>query len=163
MIRHIVALDQRRGIARSGVQPWKLPIDERYFADMTKLFGGVVLMGRKTYEVIGRPLPGRHNFVLTHNADFRSAGVTVVHELDSLLAQHADIWVIGGAQIYRQTLGQADELYITEIDADYGCDTFYPEYLTAFEAVQRGDWQQDGDTRYRFMVYRPKPDHNVVK
>ena len=156
MIRHMVALDRRRGIARQGRQPWKLPTDEHYFAAQTKLHGGVMLMGRKTYVVIGRPLPERQNFVLTRDMSFEAPGITVVHDIDAFLAAHDDVWVIGGGEIFAATMGRVDELYITEIDADYDCDTFYPAY-DDFEAVQTGDWQTENETRFRFMIYRQKP------
>jgi dihydrofolate reductase len=155
MIRHMVALDSKRGIAKDGGQPWKLPTDEHYFTEQTKLYGGVVLMGRTTYEVIGRPLTDRQNFVVTHEADFRAAGVTAVHDLDAFFARHSEVWVIGGGVVFAETMGIADELYITEIDEDYTCDTFYPTYSEDFTPLQTGEWLTEDDTRFRFMIYRP--------
>jgi dihydrofolate reductase len=157
MIRHIVAIDQNRGIAQNGVQPWKLPGDERYFSDMTKTHGGVVLMGRVTFEVIGRPLPGRQNFVASHDPGFSAEGVTVIHDIDDFLQDQPDVWVIGGAQIYAATLLMADELYITEIDADFGCDVLYPEYTDRFELRQQGDPRQENGLIYYCNVYTPRP------
>jgi len=159
----MVALDSKRGIAKGGVQPWKLPTDERYFTERTKLHGGVVLMGRATYDAIGKPLPDRQNFVLTHDAVFSVPGVMVVHDLDAFFAEYPEAWVIGGGVVFAETMNIAHELYITEIDADYDCDTFYPEYGRDFVPVQTGEWQAENNTRYRFMVYRSNSHSDVVK
>jgi dihydrofolate reductase len=156
MIRHIVALDDKLGIAKDGDQPWKLPTDEKFFRDMTQKFGGVVLMGRKTFEVIGRPLPKRQNFILTHDTGYNAEGVSAVHDLDAFLSGHEDVWIIGGAEIYAQTLARADELYITEIEHDYGCDVRFPYYKDAFELVLASEPVQENDVRYRFKLYRPR-------
>jgi dihydrofolate reductase len=102
-------------------------------------------MGRKTFESIGRPLPGRTNVVVSRNPDFRHAGVETAGSLDEALARHPDAFVIGGAEIYRQALPLADRLYITRIDADFEGDTRFPEWdpqewtLTATEHHERGE------------------------
>ena len=155
MIRHIVAFDKNRGIAKNGVQPWKLPTDEKYFSDMTKTYGGILLMGRTTFEVIGRPLVGRQNYVASRQADFVVEDVTVVHDIDAFLNDHQDVWVIGGAEIYAATLSRTDELYITEIDADFGCDVFYPEFTEHFQIVDQGQLRHENNLNYRFNRYTP--------
>ncbi|MBC7581272.1 dihydrofolate reductase [Aeromicrobium sp.] len=155
MIRQIVALDRNRGIAKDGVQPWKLSIDEQYFTDQTKLYDAVVLMGRRTYETIGRPLSGRQNFVLSRDKSFEAAGATVVHDIDVFLATHPSVWIIGGRELYDQTLGRADELYITEIYQDYDCDVQYPNYKDSFELVQSSDCIREQGVDYYFKIYKP--------
>jgi dihydrofolate reductase len=157
MIRHIVAIDQNRGIAKNGTQPWKLPTDEQYFLNMTKTHGSVLLMGRTTFEVIGRPLPGRKNFVATRDDNFRAEDVSVVRDIEAFLASQSDIWVIGGAQIYEATLRVADELYVTEIEADFDCDVFYPEFAELFQLVEKGQRQHENGLNYRFNRYAPRP------
>lgn len=157
MIRQIVAIDSERGIARAGVQPWKLPGDERYFSEKTKLYGGIVLMGRKTFEVIGRPLPERQNFVATHDRAFKAPDVQIVHDVSAFLGTHEDVWVIGGSQLYEVTLAACDELYVTEIEADYGCDTFYPAFLDAFELSSKSPMVTENNTNYRYCVYTRRP------
>lgn len=131
MIRLIVAYDQQRGIAKHGVQPWNIPDDEAYFSQQTKSHGATVFMGRKTLEVMGSPLEGRDNVVLT-SSDEAIAGVTLVHDVNEFLINlgDKDLWVIGGASIYELFMKQklADELYITHIAADFGCDQFFPEF-----------------------------------
>lgn len=156
MIRHIVALDNTRGIARQGSEPWNLPTDLTYFSEQSKSHGGIVLMGRKTYDSIGRPLPDRQNFVLTRQGDFRAPGVETVHDLQSFLRQHKDVWVIGGAELFALTLAEADELYITEIEQDFGCDVFYPEYQTSFERSQASERLVENGVAYRFAIYKPR-------
>lgn len=157
MIRQIVAIDAKHGIAKAGVQPWKLPGDEQYFSEKTKLYGGLVLMGRKTFEVIGRPLPERQNFVVTRNTALQTPGVQIVHDVSAFLDAYDDVWVIGGAELYEATLAVCDELYVTEIEADYDCDTFYPAFLGAFELSSKSPVATENGTNYRYCVYTRRP------
>ena len=155
MIRQIVAIDSKRGIAKNGVQPWKIPADERYFQDQTKTRGGVVLMGRKTYtDVIHHPLADRQNFVLSRNPGLHLDGVSIVTDLQAFFAQHQDVWVIGGAAVYAQTFDLAEELYITKIEADLACDQFYPEYEDSFELVSQSVPYSQNGYSYSFCVYK---------
>lgn len=110
-------------------------------------------MGRKTFEAMGSALPDHRNFVLTHDTKFEAEGVTVIHSLDAFLAQHHDVWIIGGSELYAQTLDRADELYITEIEHDFNCDTFYPDY-TEFEAVSSGNLLEENHTQFSFKMYK---------
>lgn len=147
MIRLIVAVDQKMGIAKDGVQPWKLPSDEAYFSSMTKQHGGVILMGRTTYEVIGRPLPDRLNYVITSQPEKVAGPVRTVTKIESVLTQHDDVWVIGGAKLYAAMIDQANELYVTRIAADYSCNTFFPNIPDIFSLVwQDKPQQENGDT-----------------
>jgi len=155
MIRHIVALDTKRGIAKDGEQPWHLPTDSQYFRDQTKLYSGVVLMGRKTFEVMGAALPDRQNYVLTRDERFTADNVRVVHDLDAFMATHKDVWIIGGANVYEKTIHLADELYITEIDEDFACDQFYPAY-DSFIARKSGPLQTENGISFRYKVYVPQ-------
>lgn len=154
MIRHMVAIDNKRGIAKDGLQPWKLPTDENYFREQTKLYGGVVLMGRKTFEVIGASLPGRQNFVLTRDREFDAEGINVIHNLDAFLDEHPEVWIVGGAELYEQTLTRASELYITEIQEDFGCSTFYPRF-DKFTPSINGEEQTENGLRFTFNIYKP--------
>lgn len=155
MIRHIVALDQQRGIARHGNQPWELPPDKKYFGEMTRQHGGVILMGRTTFEVIGHALVDRQNFVLTRNPNYVAPDATVVHDIDAFLSHYSDVWIIGGAQLYTATIDRAGELYVTEIQADFGCDTFYPDYRHSFQEIKASEELQDNNLTFRFKVYKP--------
>lgn len=154
MIRLIAAIDQRRGIAKNGRQPWSLPNDERYFKDQTAKFGARLLMGRKTFDVIGHPLPDRTNYVLSHDK-IEYSGVSGVTDVSMLLNQTSeDLWVIGGAAVYEQTIARADLLYLTLIEADFGCDQFFPEYEAQFELVDQSPPQHEAGLTYRYAIYR---------
>lgn len=129
MISLIVAHDKNRVIGYENAMPWHLPGDLQYFKEMT--MGKPIVMGRKTFESIGRPLPGRRNIVITRNAQYAADGIEVVNSLKEAieLAKDAEeIMVIGGEQIFRQVLPQASRLYITLIDEEYKGDTFFPPY-----------------------------------
>src|SRR5207253_15414 len=110
------------GIAKNGVMPWKIPDDERYFTEQTKRFGGAVLTGGVTYRdgYKSRPLRDRENYIVTHG-NTPIEGATVVNDLQAFLTEGGDkdLWVAGGAAVFEQVIDQADELYITYIDADF--------------------------------------------
>lgn len=154
MIRHIVAIDRDYGIAKNGILPWKIPDDEQYFTDMTKKYGGVTLTGRATYDTFGgQPLKDRQNFVVTHQTAPIS-GAELVHDIDEFFRNHTeDIWVVGGAEIFKQTLDIADELYVTRVDATFGCDRFYPKFEDKFVLQSETDWLEQNGFRYRYQVY----------
>lgn len=131
MISLIVAIAHDNVIGRSNDLPWYLPADLKHFKEITT--GHTVIMGRKTYDSIaarlGKPLPNRHNVILTREEKFVVPGATVVNSLEIALEEHEneEVFVIGGAEIYSQALSHADKLYVTEIDADItGGDTFFP-------------------------------------
>jgi dihydrofolate reductase len=155
MIRLIAAIDRKRGIAKGGVQPWKISVDEEYFKDKTHQFGGNILMGRKTFEVIGHPLPSRRNFVVSHDENADIEGVEMVRDLQDFLVNfHEDLWVIGGASIFEQVLLKAEELYLTLIDADFGCDQFFPEYESQFELVDTSALHEENGFIFTYHVYK---------
>ena len=153
MIRLIAAVDQKMGIAKDGSQPWKLPSDEQYFQNQTLLHGGRVLMGRTTFAVIQKPLPRRQNFVLSHATE-PIEGATIVHDLQAFLVEHPDVWVIGGASVYQQTIELADELYITRIEADFDCDQFFPQIdPEIFQLKQRSEFHHENDLTFYYEIY----------
>lgn len=153
MIRHLVAIDQKRGMAKDGKQPWHLPTDEQYFLRETQTLGGVVVMGRKTYEVIGHPLRERRNIVLSDKPE-EIEGVEVFTDLREALHAAEDVWVIGGASIFKQTMNAADELYITRIDSNFDCELFYPEFEQDFVLASRSEPQHENGLNFRFEVWK---------
>lgn len=156
MIRHIVAFDNKQGIAKGGVIPWYIPDDEAFFQSETKKYGGKVLMGAGTYTAIKHPLRERENFVLTHDTT-PIAGAVVVNDLQKFLAEfQGDLWIIGGAEVFAQTLDVADELYITKIDADFRCDRIYPAYEDKFELARQSEPKTENGFRYTYCVYTKK-------
>lgn len=129
MISLIVAHDKNYVIGYENGMPWHLPGDLKYFKDMT--MGKPIIMGRKTFESIGRPLPGRRNIVITRNDKYDAQGIETVSSLDAALALVKDvpeIMVIGGAQIFEQAMPLADKLYITLINHEFKGDTYFPRY-----------------------------------
>lgn len=121
-------MDRGRLIGRDGELPWRLPNDLQHFKRLT--LGKTVLMGRKTWTSLGRPLPERENWVLTRDGDFRAVGARVFHALDAALSAYKgkELMVIGGADLYRQTLSLAQRLYLTEVDAELDGDTRFPDF-----------------------------------
>jgi len=128
LVSLIVAMAQNGVIGRDNALPWRLPEDLKRFKAFT--LGKTLLMGRKTYESIGRPLPGRANLVLTRDRGFRAPGVVVVHSVEEALAHAADneLVAIGGAEIYRLVLPFARRLYLTHVHADVPGDTYFPDF-----------------------------------
>ena len=125
----IVAMAKNRVIGTNNRLPWHLPADLKHFKTLT--MGHHIVMGRNTYESIGKPLPGRTSVVVTRNADYAPPGVMVVNSLEKAIlvcADDAEIFVIGGAEIYRQAISFADRIYLTKIDADISGDTHFPEF-----------------------------------
>ena len=119
-------------IGRDGALPWHLPADMKFFREQTR--GHPVLMGRKTWDSLPprfRPLPGRHNLVMTRQPHWQAVGATTVHSVAQALAAAGDVprlFVIGGVALYAEALPMADELLLTEIDADFAGDTFFPAW-----------------------------------
>jgi len=136
IISFIWGQDRNRLIGRNNALPWRLPADMAWFKKST--MGKPILMGRKTYESIGRPLPGRTNLILSRQTDLQMDGCIVVHSLDEAKAavpQADEIMVMGGAEIYALLLDQAERLYITEIDAEFEGDAWFPEF-------DRSQWKE---------------------
>src|SRR5580704_17376809 len=154
MIRLIVAHDVKRGIGKHGFQPWYLPEDEQYFNQQTISHGAKVLVGRRTLlDVIGHPLKDRQNFVLTRDNHEPQAGITYINELPAFMdGLQDDIWVIGGASIYEQTMDRSDELYVTKIEADFGCDQFFPAYENDFTLSEQSDLHTQNGFVFSYYV-----------
>lgn len=146
----IVATGRRNEIGRAGKMPWHLPADLKHFKHNT--LGKPVLMGRKTLEAIGRPLPERRNLVLTRDAAFRAEGCETVTSLDAAIQAAAgapELMVIGGGEVYRLVWTRTDRIYLTRIQADVeGADTFFPE-------VEPAKWREIGREDHRADVKNP--------
>jgi dihydrofolate reductase len=148
----IVAMAKNRVIGRNNQMPWHLPADFAWFKKKT--LGHPVIMGRKTFESIGKPLPGRRNIVVSRNAQWHAAGCEVFHSLEDALARclpHEQVFVIGGAVLFEAAIPLADHLYLTEVDATPEGDTFFP-------ALREKEWREhsrvhaDADARNAFAM-----------
>jgi dihydrofolate reductase len=135
IISLVVAMAENRVIGKNNALPWRLSADLKRFRRLT--MGHPIIMGRKTYESIGRPLDGRENVVISRNPNFRPDGVTVVQSIDEALAsaKDAEIMIIGGADIYEQTLPRADRIHLTLIHQGFDGDVYFPE-------IGEGEWKE---------------------
>ncbi len=160
IISIIVAMDKKGVIGLEGDLPWHLSADLKHFKIIT--MSKPLIMGRRTHESIGRPLPGRQNIVLTRAKNFKVDGCTVVHSLDDALHAAGDVdevMIMGGSGIYDQSLGRADRLYITEVHADVKGDVYFPEFdKDDWIEIEREDHSADdkNDFDFSFVVMERK-------
>ncbi|MCD7033459.1 dihydrofolate reductase [Metabacillus sp. GX 13764] len=159
MISFLLAMDENRVIGKNNDLPWRLPADLAYFKRIT--MGHKIVMGRKTFESMGRPLPGRENLVVTRNGDFQREGVKVI-DSPALFGQEAmgkeeEIFVIGGEEIFRLFLPYCQKLYITEIHHAFEGDRRFPEMdMSDWEVISRvkGERNEKNPYDYEFLVYK---------
>lgn len=159
----IVAMSENRVIGINNKLPWYLPNDLKYFKQVT--MGKPIIMGRKTYESIGKPLPGRANIVITRNTQWQAEGVKVAHSLEQAIALaeaisnidgQSEVMIIGGDQIYKACLPQVDRVYLTKVHAEVQGDAWFPEVdWSSWQEVGREDLQAEGANPYdySFIVY----------
>ena len=160
----LVAMAKNRVIGRNNRLPWHLTADLKHFKFLT--MGQTIVMGRKTYESIGKPLPGRANVIITRQADYEVPGAMVVHSLEDALLiceetsnGHSENFIIGGEKLYRQALKICQRMYITEIQRDFDGDVFFPEFdRSEWEETQRDKHiaENEGGLEYHFVVLQRK-------
>ena len=152
----VVAMASNGVIGRDNELPWHLPADLQHFKKTT--MGKPILMGRKTWESIGRPLPGRTNIVITRDTAYRAEGCVVVNSIDAALEASSgqdEVMVIGGAEFYRQVLPLADTIYLTRIHATISGDTCFPELNVAdWREVERSDHAADEKNPHDYSFIR---------
>ncbi len=152
--------------ARNGVigienrLPWHLPEDLKYFKATT--LGCPVVMGRKTFESIGRPLPGRRNMIITRNADWSAEGVESFPSIEAALnacAKEREVFIIGGAELYQQALPYTQKAYVTEIDADFDGDAYFPALPSSewTEISRQSHLNPRDQWAYHFVCYQHAP------
>lgn len=153
IISLICAMDKNRLIGRENGLPWHLPADFKHFKETT--LNKPVIMGRKTFESIGRPLPQRKNIVLSRQ-DFVADGVVTVAGIDDALEQADgadEVMILGGSNLYSQMIERADRLYITHVDAECEGDAWFPEFdLNDWCIVERQEHQADEKNNYNFSI-----------
>lgn len=152
----IVATDSKLGIGVDNKLPWHLPEDLAHFKRTTS--GHAIIMGRKTFESIGRPLPNRRNIVVTRNREWLHAGVETVTSLDaaSNLLNDDFAYIIGGAEIYQQSMPLANELVVTEIQHEFSCDAFFPVInpLIWNETKREKHYSEENNLHFAFVTYK---------
>lgn len=151
----IAAIGTNNELGNNGKLPWYLPKDFTHFKNTTKKHP--VIMGRKTFEAIGKALPDRENIVITGDRTYHKEGIRIVHSLGEALALFKDIdeevFIIGGAQIYEQTIPLADKLYITHVDGSFEADTFFPKIdYTKWEKIKEENYLPDEYHEYAFSI-----------
>ncbi|MBN8207637.1 dihydrofolate reductase [Bacillus sp. NTK071] len=160
MISFLLAMDEQNLIGKNNDLPWHIPADLAYFKKMTT--GKPIVMGRKTFESIGKALPGRENYLISRK-DLEYEGVTVLHSIEEFFEltrnQEKEWFVIGGAEIYRQILPHADRLYITEIHESFEGDTYFPTFSKEeWKETSREKHLKDDRNKYEFdfVIYDRK-------
>ena len=133
IISLIAAMAENRVIGYKNAIPWNIPSDQKRFRDIT--MGHAVIFGRKTFEIIGRPLPGRKNIVLTHRRDFHPKGAVVAHSLEGAFAAcegAGEVFIGGGGMVFHETIALAQRIYLSIIHASFEGDAFFPEIPNNF-------------------------------
>lgn len=159
VVKILVACDENRVIGKNNTLIWHLPADLKRFKELTT--GQVIIMGRKTYESIGRPLPNRINIVITRQTGYQPEGVIIVHSLEEALLKakslhRGDIYVVGGAEIYEQSMGLADEIELTQLHDIFDGDAFFPiidEQIWQMVSKERGVTDEKNPYQYSFVRY----------
>jgi len=155
IISLIAAMDKNRLIGADNGMPWHLPADFKYFKEVT--MGKPIVMGRKTFESIGKPLPGRLNVVISRRG-FSAQGVTSVESIDAALeaVNHAEeVMIIGGANIYQQMIDKADRIYLTHVNAQCEGDAWFPEFdESQWNSVEEKSVVADGKNNYSFKIIK---------
>ena len=149
MIKIIVAISKNRVIGNNNELIWKLSSDLKRFKDLTT--GNPVVMGRKTYESIGKPLPNRRNIIITRNTEYEADGCIIVSSLEeALLITNNDCFIIGGGEIYNQSIELADRIYLTLVHKEFEGDTLFPELGKEWAKMSRKDFEADEENEYDY-------------
>jgi len=148
----IAAMDRKRGIGVDNKLPWRLSADLKRFRELT--MGHHLIVGRKTFESIGRPLPGRRMIVVTRDLNYKAAGCDVAHSVEDAInlareRDESEVFICGGAEIYAQIIGVADRMYLTFVDAEVAADTFFPEFDER-EWNERESFYQPADEKNQY-------------
>ncbi len=162
MIKILVACDENRVIGKDNQLIWHLPADLKRFKSLTT--GHVILMGRKTYESIGKPLPNRTTIVITRQVDFQAEGTITAHSVEEAILKaksltREDIFIVGGAEIYSLSLAMADQLLVTQLHDIFEGDAFFPEISAdTWEIVdrERGVTDEKNPFQYSYITYQKK-------
>ncbi len=153
----IVAMATNRAIGLDNKMPWHLSADLKKFKAIT--MGSPIVMGRKTYESIGRPLPGRSNIIISRNLDYQQTDCLVFNDIKTAITTSSkdaeEIFIIGGAELYKATLPLADNLYLTLINQEFTGDTFFPEIdFKAWSEVSREDISDDPSVNFSYSFLK---------
>jgi dihydrofolate reductase len=170
IISIIAAMDRNRGIGVDNKLPWRLSADLKRFRELT--MDHHIIVGRKTFESIGSPLPGRRMIVVTRDVNYKAEGCDVAHSVEdaTMLAREkgeSEVFICGGAEIYAQTIGVADRMYLTLVDAEVAADTFFPEFDEREWSERESSYQQADDRNqypftFKLMIRKSGLDSGTV-
>lgn len=156
IISAVVAMSDNRAIGKDNQLLWHLPVDLKHFKQMT--LGKPILMGRKTYQSIGRPLPGRKNIIITRDENFKAEGCEVVHSIQAALdcvKDQEEVCVIGGAELYRHMLVDIQRIYMTIVHHTFSADAFFPELGSSeWKEVERVECPADSQNSFACSFLR---------
>jgi dihydrofolate reductase len=152
IISIIAAMDRKRGIGMDNKLPWRLSADMKRFRELT--MGHHIILGRRTFESIGRPLPGRRTIVVTRDRAYKAEGCDLAHSIENALnlareRGESEVFICGGAEIYAKSIGIADRMYLTFVDAEVPADTFFPEFEER-EWSERESFYQPADEKNQY-------------
>lgn len=148
----LVAHDQNRVIGKDNQLPWHLPNDLKHVKKLST--GNTLVMGRKTYESIGKPLPNRRNVVLTRNSTFHPEGVDVIHDLDEIYDLPGHVFIFGGQTLFEEFIDKVDDMYITVVEDKFQGDTFFPPYTFEnweVESAVKGELDEKNTIPHTFL------------
>lgn len=161
IVSAIAAIDEKRGLGKNNGLLFRFPADSKRVREKTK--GHPIIMGRRTYDSIGRPLPNRTNIVITRDHNYSLPGILVVHSLDDAIKiaketeepketkeTEGEIFIFGGGEIFKEALPQTQRLYLTVVEGDYKADTFFPDY-SEFKHVIKEETGEDSGYKYIFL------------
>ncbi|WP_214481194.1 dihydrofolate reductase [Bacillus sp. SM2101] len=169
MLSIIVAFDKNRTIGKNNSIPWHLPNDLAHVKRIT--MGHTVVMGRKTFDSIGRPLPDRKNVVLTRDQNIEIEGVQLIHTIDDIFrieeqANNEEVFIFGGETLYKQLFQYVDKLYVTFVDATYAGDTYFPFMISdddwLLKSKTKGLKDEDNKIDYYFLTYERRRSEEVT-
>lgn len=157
IISLLVAMDEKRGIGKDGKLPWRMSADLKRFRELT--MGHHLIVGRKTFESIGKALPGRRTIVVTRNPELQPEGCMVAASLEAAVEtarmnEETEAFVIGGADIYAQALDLADRVYLTEVHAEVDADTFFPEFDRSAWTEKECSYQPADEKNHHACTFR---------
>ena len=148
----VAAASENNVIGKNNTLIWRMPADMKFFKNLT--MGHTVVMGRKTYESMGKPLPGRKNIIITRNKEYKADGCVVFGSFSDVLEYckaEDEIYVIGGAEIYHQLMNSADKIYLTRIHHNFAGDAYFPEIPNSeWEETKRTDFSADENNQYNY-------------
>ena len=149
----IAAIGENRELGKDNKLLWQIPEDMKRFRQLTS--GHSIIMGRTTFESIGKPLPNRTNIIVTRDANYHAEGCIITHSLDEAIEvakkhDEKEIFIIGGGQMYTQAIGIADKLYLTKVKGTFEADTYFPDYAV-FKTIISSEKKQDNNYKYEFL------------